>query len=398
MNKYNVLFINGSKSFSGAIKSLSVNIEGLGDLVNATVLCAKGTSSRFLMKCKCEVFECPGLAKFDNTEHGYYRKKRWLILARELYYIPSTIFFAFKLRRNKIDIIHINEVTDLISGIICKFFLKKPLVVHVRSRQNVRKGVAVKIQKKLLERYADRIVAIDDTVLKTLTADKCHVVHNSLSLKENICRKRGTFYPKGSDHLRVGFVANLMKDKGIYDLVDAAIVLKKEKVPCRLVIYGENLHKNIGGIRYRLLKRLGYIYDVRNEVLQRLRHYGLEEIVEFKGFCESLTEIYNNIDVVCFPSHLDAVGRPVIEGALYGIPSIVAFRSTPEIDTFINNKTGLAVPEGDVNSLAEAIKNYALNPQKIYQHGLQAKALARINFNSEINAKILFNIYSSLLK
>ena len=398
MNKYNVLFINGSKAFSGAIKSLSVNIEGLGDLINPTVLCAKGASSRFLKNYKCEVVECPGLAKFDNTEHGYYRKKRWLIIAREFYYIPSTIFFAFKLRRKKIDIIHVNEVTDLISGVICKQFLKKPLVVHVRSRQNVRNGIAVKFQKKLLERYADRIVSIDRTVLNTLSAKNCHVVYNSLNLKESICRGRETFYPNGSDRLRVGFVANLMKDKGIYEFIDAAITLKKDKVPCELVIYGGNLHSGDGMLGYRLLKGLGYIKDVRKEVLQRLRHNGLEEIVEFKGFCESLTEIYSNIDVVCFPSHLDAVGRPVIEGALCGIPSIVAFRSPPEEDTFINDHTGLAVREGDAVGLAGAIKNYALNPQKIYQHGLQARALARSNFNPEVNAKKILNIYSELMK
>ena len=64
------------------------------------------------------------------------------------------------------------------------------------------------------------------------------------------------------------------------------------------------------------------------------------------------------MDVLCFPSHYDAPGRPIFEAAFFGVPSIVAVRN-PRPDTLVDGETGLAIRPHDADELAEAITRLA---------------------------------------
>ena len=103
------------------------------------------------------------------------------------------------------------------------------------------------------------------------------------------------------------------------------------------------------------------------------------------------------IDVLCFPSHYDAPGRPIFEAAFLGIPSIVAVKE-PCSDTLIDGKTGLAVLPQDSIGLSIAIKALEKNRDWCKQLGHSAQALAQQNFNVHNNAKLLMEVYQSCIK
>ena len=78
-----------------------------------------------------------GVTQFDCTRFGHYRGWRWLILLRELWYLPFTVWGLFKARRMwpEIDLIHANEVTGILAARLAKALFRKALVVHIRSVQ-----------------------------------------------------------------------------------------------------------------------------------------------------------------------------------------------------------------------------------------------------------------------
>jgi len=106
--------------------------------------------------------------------------------------------------------------------------------------------------------------------------------------------------------------------------------------------------------------------------------------------------VYDRLDVLLFPSHFDAPGRPVFEAGFSSVPSVVAAEN-PTPDTFIPNETGLAIPARNPQALADAIAFLYDNPEERVRMGRNANELARQNFMPDTNAKKLLTIYKSIL-
>lgn len=106
--------------------------------------------------------------------------------------------------------------------------------------------------------------------------------------------------------------------------------------------------------------------------------------------------IYDAIDVLCFPSHLDAPGRPVFEAAFSGVPSIVAAKR-PHPDTLVPGETGLCVPARDALALAVAIERLYSDRSLLARMGEAARALAQKNFDIRTNAADMIMLYRQLV-
>ncbi|MNH28670.1 D-inositol 3-phosphate glycosyltransferase [compost metagenome] len=122
----------------------------------------------------------------------------------------------------------------------------------------------------------------------------------------------------------------------------------------------------------------------------------MDECFHLFGPTLDIKYVYDRIDVLLFPSHFDAPGRPVFEAGFSSVPSIVAVEN-PSADTFVPNHTGLAIKARDANALAEAIAYFNDNPEERKRMGDNARQLALQNFTPETNAKKLLDIYSDLV-
>lgn len=58
------------------------------------------------------------------------------------------------------------------------------------------------------------------------------------------------------------------------------------------------------------------------------------------GFVGDVRALYPKLDVLCFPSHLNAAGPSRFEAAFYGVPSVVAI-DKPLPDAVLHGITGL---------------------------------------------------------
>lgn len=392
-----VLYLQPSGVFGGSPKSLDELFRHLAKSgVRATVLTPHGTAVDAFAAAGMDVRPVMGLSQCDNTRYGYYRGIRWLIVLRELFFLPCSLAAVWRLRRESFDLIHANDLTLLPLAVLAKKWLRAPLVVHVRSLQRrPDESLRARLVNRCLQQHADAVIAIDQTVAATLGEGiVCRVVHNGLDVSpvDPVSSSVGGDTTKA---VNAGFVGVLLPLKGIYELVEAMRILKERKVAIRLVIAGEN-SRTLTGAKAWVLRKLGFHRDVRRDLELLVEKHNLGDCVEFAGFVGDVRSLYPRIDILCFPSHLDAAGRPVFEAALYGVPSVVAV-ADPRPDAVVHDVTGVAIPSPDPVLIADALQRLVKDDELRQRLGRQARDWARENFRIEQSAESVFGIYQSLL-
>ncbi len=393
----NILYLHNSKTFGGSSKSLIEITKPLNDQINKIILTSSGNVIEHFKKENFKVYTVPWLSHFDNKRYGYYRGLRWIILLREFVYLPVSLSKLVQILRNeKVDLVHLNEALLFIYAPLIKKIFKKPIVLHVRSVQSIKKNIRRKIFEYIIRNYIDSIVAIDMTVLESLPKDyNIEIIHNGLFISTNLTKKN-KIDSNEENPLVLGYIGVLYRAKGIYELLEAVKILIAEKnYKVKLLIAGHNTRNIKNNFIKNVFQYLGYYQDTKNDIQDFISKNNLNDYIDLLGFIENVKEFYEKIDILIFPTYFDAIGRPVIEAAYFGIPSIVAV-SNPLPDTFIPYKTGFNISKPDVQELAKAIERFYLDRNLISVMGEEAKKLAQQNFDIESNANKLLKIYQKL--
>jgi glycosyltransferase involved in cell wall biosynthesis len=392
-----ILYLHPASAFGGASKSLIELYNCLKRMdVKGEIITPKGASSQAFIKAGMKVNTIQGLSQLDNTRYGYYRQLRWIILLREIFYFPQSIYALLKLRKHNFDLIHINEITLLPLGILAKFILKLPMIVHVRSVQRTSGyGWRTRLISYWLHCYADAVIAIDETVAESLPKGlPISVIHNGIQLN-GYKSYNSTKTLENDQSTLVGFLGVLIPLKGIYELVEAMRILKQRRVPVKCLIAGENA-RTLSRFTEWIFRKLGFSQNVRSDLEKLIVDYGLQDVVELAGFVSDVGSIYHRLDILCFPSHLNAAGRPVFEAAFFGVPSIVAI-SNPKSDALLHEVTGLAIPKPDPVLIADAIQLLVSDKNLRKQMGTKAIDWAIENYSIQNSAAAVYKIYQQLI-
>jgi glycosyltransferase involved in cell wall biosynthesis len=324
---------------------------------------------------------------------------RWVVLLREFFHLPFTLFAIRKALRKwkgQIDVIHVNEVTEIIPGLIAKRLFRVPMVVHVRSPQWAKQNsLRSRWVNGVLRRSANAIIAINETTRATMPVElNVEVIQNSFTPEKSPDPDQSVLYKLGQlrdSSLKIGFVGNVQASKGILELVEAARLLKEQDADVEFVIVGGITRVDKGFTGWALSKA-GLVQDVVEELQRRIKQYGLEQSFHLFGSTSDIQRVYERLDVITFPSHFDAPGRPVFEAAFSAVPSIVCVRK-PLSDTLVHNVTGLAIPARDPFALSEAVRYFEINRDEVKRMGRAAQKLAVDSFDSARNASLLFDVY-----
>jgi glycosyltransferase involved in cell wall biosynthesis len=394
-----VLYLHLIGPFGGASRSLFEAVRAFpADAVQAHFVTQRGSVEPYFAQLG-EVEAARGMAKFDHTQYSHYRGARWLVALRELAYLPVT-FAALRRARarwgRRFDLIHLNEFTGLPVLWMARRLFGAPAVVHVRSVVHDDPRLArTRWLHRWLGREAAAVVAIDDNVRASLPVHMpVEVIHNAFapalaSGQDAAFEARlGALRPAS---FKVGFVGNLLLVKGILDLVEAARLVATRGVDVEFLIVGDDVQPS-RGLKAALLKRAGLAQNMRAEVERALDAHGLRERFHLLGFTREIARAYARMNVLCFPSHYDAPGRPIFEAAFFGVPSIVAVRQ-PRADTLVHEVTGLAVPPRAPAQLADAIERLARDRESARRMGAAAREMAERNFSVQRNAARLLELY-----
>lgn len=390
----NILFIHHVGAYGGSSRSM---METINELTNngckVSLICPKGDVSRIARENSINVVANTPISQFYHSKFGYYKGFRWIILLRELLFlIPNLIALLRISRKYKFDIVHINEYSILFSLFFAKRLFKCPVVTHVRALQENNIGKRrYRFVQNMLYKYSSHIIAIDENVYSTLeNRGNTSIIHNSLKLVEGSSAIRNT----ETDKVTFAMIGVMLKYKGVWEFVKAAKEFQDRDLNARFVFIGGRVRAK-SSFKDKILQAFGLYEDVVEGIEGYIADNNLKNI-EFHGFKTNLEEVYRDIDVVCFPSHLDAPGRPVLEAALYSKPCIVAL-SDPKEDTVINGTTALCIKEKDHKDLFDAMFKLYNDNELRGSMGKNANELAKRNFDLKKNTQVLLSIYKDLL-
>jgi glycosyltransferase involved in cell wall biosynthesis len=390
-----VLYIHHAGPFGGASRSLLELLRAIPEnQVSKYVVTKKGQFASILEKEGISVIKSVGVSQFDNTRYSYYRGLRWLIILRELIYLPTTLFSLLKARKKwgRFDLVHVNDITLVPSIFFSKVIFRCPVIVHVRSVQQPLCNFRGKLLKKIIKKNVSSFIAIDKTVAQSLDIQfPVSIIHNGFNFSRKKIEKN-----KSKKIFTVGMVGSLSKAKGCLDFIEAAKLCKKAGAKIRFVFVGQSTRpKNL--IRDNVLKFFGISQEIEGELKKRIYEYDLSENIEFWPFTLNLENVYQELDLVCFPSHFNAPGRPIFEAAFFGIPSVATI-SSPTSDTFIDNKTGLLINPGDIHGISESILKFYKDRRFLLSTGRSANNLANRYYDINKNGQKVLNLYKLLIK
>jgi glycosyltransferase involved in cell wall biosynthesis len=239
----------------------------------------------------------------------------------------------------------------------------------------------------------DRVIAIDESVRRSLHGlPNVEVIYNPYPAPPEPPARDAP-----SDVVRVTYLTGLLTFKGIWDLLEAARLLRDRRDVQFLVAGGNSrpdaFHRSLGG---RLAHLFGFAPDVETPVRAWVEQHDLGGTVRLLGQVNRVEDVLRQSDILAFPSHLNGPGRAVFEAGMHGIPSIVALKDRME-DVVVDGVTGLIVPPRDPRSLADAIVRLAEDPQLRRRMGRAARSRYEVQFEPAAAAGRMLQIYRELI-
>jgi glycosyltransferase involved in cell wall biosynthesis len=388
-----VCYVHHCSAVSGALISLLQLVRHLKLLgVSELVLAPAGPSLR---RIQDEGFNCGVIGEpsmFASGAGAPLRGFGLLRLVRTVLRFNASRSLETWLDRFQPDLVHLNERGLFQSA---KVAMKKglPIVFHARNVADRDVRWAHELSISLLNRYAAAVIAIDGSVADSLREfPRVSIVYNSIT-----GWKPSSLQPRKADApVKVLLLCNLIPQKGIWDLLHAANILR-DLPKTEFLIAGENprpenFYRSLPG---RIAGIMGLAPNMRKQIVDFLEAEKLTN-VKLLGRVEDVRTLLEEVDINVFPSHLDGPSRSVFEAGLLSVPTVIALRNRVE-DVVRDGMNGLIVPEKSPQALAAAIRRLVTDREFRERLGRQAANDFRTQFDPMLNASKTMKVYHDVL-
>lgn len=168
------------------------------------------------------------------------------------------------------------------------------------------------------------------------------------------------------------FIGRLLKEKGIFELIDAIRIVKSKYNEAHFTILGAIDHQNMGALK--------------QEQLDQLIN---EKLFEYPGHVTNVQDWITDSSVFVLPSYREGVPRSTQEAMAMGRPVITT--DVPGCrETVLDGVNGFLVPKWDAEALANKMCYFIEHPHRINEMGRESFKIAQEKFDADkINLKIL---------
>jgi glycosyltransferase involved in cell wall biosynthesis len=302
---------------------------------------------------------------------------------------------ALLIRQHDIDLIHTNSLkADIIGGIAGRLSLR-PVIWHVRDRieDDYLPGPVVRVFRLLCRIIPTYIIANSAATLRTICADDIPSESSNVGGIRQNCKgivvHDGTILPathvatnKTPGLFYIGLIGRISPWKGQHIFLQAAAKVFKRFPNARFVLIGAAL---FGEDEYH------------QEVRQMPRRLGIEEVVEFTGFRSDIGQVIDGLDMVVHASTTgEPFGQVIIEGMAAGKP-IVATNGGGVPEIVEDGNTGILVPMGDSQAMADAVCQLLGDPFRAGEMGRKGRQRVEKHFTVELTARNVEAVYRRVL-
>lgn len=225
--------------------------------------------------------------------------------------------------------------------------------------------------------FADHLVALG------VPREKITILHNSVKpfvkpVAEQVDQLRRSLALSNNEAMILS-VGRLSYEKGHADLLRAGAALAgmPEAPRFRIVVVGDG--------------------PERDTLQQLASQLGIEKQVTFAGFQRDTKPYYAIATLVAVPSHSEGSPNVVLEAMAAGLPIVAnAVGGVPEI--LEENVTGLMVPAGKPDAMAQAMLRILCDPELGLRLGTAARAQALSHYTPDAYRRELVGIYQNVLR
>lgn len=293
-----------------------------------------------------------------------------------------TNFFHFGnfIKKNKIDIVHGNDLRINLSWSLPAKFFSKGFIWHQRTLLSNSKFWL------LISYLCDYFVAISDIVMesspKNISNIKKNIVYNPFNVSPLVNKKSARTYLVERyniphDCFLLGCVGRVVNYKNL-DFVIKNISNIRQDLNIYLIIVGTGLDDYTSELK-------AYSYNI-----------GVDRRVIFTGFLSNPDKIIASLDLLVAPSLVDAFGRSIVEAMLQKTP-VLAAKSGGHVGIINEGVNGMFYDPTIKNNFIDKI-SIIMNSKNMQNISDNAYSFAKKNFSSKQHLNNILNIYSYVFK
>lgn len=278
--------------------------------------------------------------------------------------LTMAAFFKSK----KVDAVVLNLPQDLkLAGLAAKVAGIKT-IIYRRGMPHPLRNTA--LNRFLFKNILTHVVVNSEEIGRALTqknedwfpAEKLRLIYNGVNVQE--LPHHNKFYQKESNEVVIGSAGRLTDQKGQVYLIELAELLKRDKVPFRILIAGEG--------------------ELRTHLTNLITQKGLTDQVRLVGHVEDMTSFFNSLDIFVFPSKFEGSANTLIETIQHGVPCI-AFDVSSNPEIIQHGVNGYLAKAFDVNELHKCTLELMNHPEKREQFRLASEKVISAKFDNHKN-------------
>jgi len=391
-NKLRVLCLDTEGGYGGSSRSLFNSVANLDNSkVDVEVWCKRsGIIQSHYKNIGIKVKVMPGMPKITALpklsrnlfEFGVFLIRDW----------PKSIEFRKELlkRRCDFDIVHCNsEALYWLAKWIDK---RLGIIVTMHKRKNPRPSLFSYLQEKLINNHVSGLVFITENErdnFNKIGKSRVHgrVIYNIVSDVQMPSLPLSDI--PGDDFFKVCTLANYSFPRGVDQLIDIAIQIKKLKFNNILfVVAGDiKLSRSLPG-------KLGIVARSGGDLSDYARKKNVENMFLFLGYVKHPDRVLSSCHVLVRPSReRNPWGRDVLEALSFGLPVIAAGSYNRFVE---NNKTGFLFNEFDVKKIANCIVKLSQDSKLVKRIGRQGRKRVQKLCNGVERSNDLLSFWSEI--
>lgn len=292
------------------------------------------------------------------------------------------------IEKNKIDVVTGHTPKGALLGMLAAYIMRVPIRIYFRHGLVYETSTGLKrtlliAMDRLTARLATKIVCVSPSVCKRSIEDRLNKENKQTLLLKGTCNgidiqrfNKNNIEKEKLAHLKsqlgitdnifvIGFTGRLVRDKGIIELVDAFMLLRKKHSNIRLLL--------VGMLEVRDALPLNIIDRINNNPDIIATGYVENAMMEY---------YYALMDLFILPSYREGFPTSVLEASAMEIP-VLTTKATGCIDSIIENKTGIFISH-DARDISSAIEYFYNDEKKRLDFGKNGRSFVVNNFKQEL--------------
>ena len=311
----------------------------------------------------------------------------------------KSLFRLYRLmRRERFDIVHVHTPVAAALGRIASKLARVPIVIYTAHgfyfhdlMPRWKRRFIIWIERCLGRCCTDILFSQSAEDAKTAVQERIMPEDRVVYIGNGVSLEAFDLFP--NPNLRaelgldkkdkiVGFIGRLVREKGVLELLEAMCKVVKDVPQAKLLVVGDTLAS-----------------DRDRRVTVRIKEFidrgKLQNVIKFAGFREDIPDLLAIMDLFVLPSHREGMPRTILEAMAAGKP-VVATNIRGCREEVVHGATGLLVPVGDSDALADAILRVLSDEELASRMGEAGRKRVEEEFDEKLVLERQLKVYHQL--